>query len=322
MEATKTCKKCGETKLLSDFHLDANRKDGRTARCKPCERERKKEYERTRRKDPVFRARKAKFSARWHQTPEGARYRLAYRLKGYGLTLAAFEEMERIQGGLCAICLNPPDAPKLFVDHDHKTGEVRGLLCDSCNKGLGNFEDDLDRLARASAYLARNHRDMPEATDLARKTEEIASRDIGTMEDPPGSNRGERIEEYLAYTGLAPGNAYCASANSLWVHEAAAELGITPQLRKSGSALGLVRNNPELFFTEVTAADLPCIGINEDADHVHGHAFLIIGMDENGKFQTIDPNSNPAGAREGTGVWLLNRRTAADANRRGYIRIA
>jgi hypothetical protein len=163
-----------------------------------------------------------------------------------------------------------------------------------------------------------------EATDLARKTAEIASRDIGIMEDPPGSNRGPRIEEYLAYTGLPPGNAYCASANSLWVHEAAAELGITPQLKKSGSAIHLFDNNPDLQIAPdaLTAEDLPVIGINTDADHIHGHAFLIIGMDEKGTFQTVDPNSNPAGAREGIGVFLLNRRTTADANRRGYLRIA
>lgn len=145
------------------------------------------------------------------------------------------------------------------------------------------------------------------------------------MEDPPKSNRGARIEEYLAYTGLPPGNAYCASANSLWVHEAATELGVPPQFKKSGSAMHLWANNPDL---QIAAADLtpdmlPVVGINVDADHVHGHAFLVVGMDTaTGKLQTVDPNSDPAGSREGTGIWALDRRNIADANRVGYIRIA
>jgi hypothetical protein len=159
-----------------------------------------------------------------------------------------------------------------------------------------------------------------EATDLARKTEETAAPDVGIRE--VGSNRGPRIEQYLAYCDLGPGNAYCASACSLWVHEAAMVLGVTPKFRKSGSALGLVHNNPDLFTTTLTPDMLPCIGINEHSDHVHGHAFLIVGMSDGGTLQTIDPNSDPQGSREGTGVWLLGRRTTHDPERKGYIRIA
>jgi hypothetical protein len=100
-------------------------------------------------------------------------------------------------------------------------------------------------------------------------------------------------------------------------------MGIVPQFKKSGSALGVVRNNPDLFFTELTAADIPCLGVNEDADKIHGHCFLIIGLDEaTGTLSTIDPNSNEAGAREGLGVYLLHRRNVNDSNRKGYIRIA
>jgi hypothetical protein len=159
---------------------------------------------------------------------------------------------------------------------------------------------------------------------LARKTEEVASHDVGVLETPPKSNLGPRIEEYQDYTGIPHGSAYCASACSLWVHEAAAALGVIPVFKKAGSALHLWSNNPDLQIApaDLTPEMLPCIGINQDADHIHGHAFLIIGMDEKGVFQTIDPNSDPGGSREGTGVWLLNRRTTADAARVGYIRIA
>lgn len=144
------------------------------------------------------------------------------------------------------------------------------------------------------------------------------------METPPKSNLGPRIEEFQDYTGISHGSAYCASACSLWVHEAAAALGITPTFKKAGSALHLWSNNQDLQIAPdaLTAADLPVVGINQDADKIHGHAFLVIGLAEDGTLQTVDPNSDPAGSREGTGVWLLNRRNTSDTARVGYLRIA
>ncbi len=58
-----------------------------------------------------------------------------------------------MQGGGCAICGKRPGKVSLHVDHDHETGEVRGLLCVGCNNALGQFRDDLELLARASDYL-------------------------------------------------------------------------------------------------------------------------------------------------------------------------
>lgn len=58
-------------------------------------------------------------------------------------------------GGRCAICGEVPDAP-LCIDHDHKTGRVRGLLCSRCNLALGLVRDDPATLRRAAAYLANN----------------------------------------------------------------------------------------------------------------------------------------------------------------------
>ena len=58
--------------------------------------------------------------------------------------------MIEVQGGLCLICR---EKPAKHVDHDHATGKVRGILCFSCNRGLGKFEDDPSLLERAITYL-------------------------------------------------------------------------------------------------------------------------------------------------------------------------
>lgn len=80
-------------------------------------------------------------------------------LREYGVTLAWYQETLVAQGGACAICRKPPDPnnrnfPHLVIDHDHRTGTVRGLLCHLCNTGLGRVGDDLVRLRALMQYLA------------------------------------------------------------------------------------------------------------------------------------------------------------------------
>lgn len=72
--------------------------------------------------------------------------------KRYGLTKEAFLQLYESQAGGCAIC-GAPHA--LCVDHCHSTGVVRGLLCDSCNNGLGRFRDNPDSLRKAAEYLEK-----------------------------------------------------------------------------------------------------------------------------------------------------------------------
>jgi recombination endonuclease VII len=68
----------------------------------------------------------------------------------YGIGLGEVERMIEEQGGVCAICRSA--APR-DVDHDHETGEVRGILCSPCNSGMGLFKDNARRLRDAAAYL-------------------------------------------------------------------------------------------------------------------------------------------------------------------------
>jgi len=75
------------------------------------------------------------------------------RVKQYGLTLEAYEQMYKIQNGQCSICSQPKKI--LSVDHDHSTGRVRGLLCKSCNHGLGFFYDNIALLMKAKLYLEK-----------------------------------------------------------------------------------------------------------------------------------------------------------------------
>ena len=80
----------------------------------------------------------------------------AWRLRNlFGLTLDEYDEMWNEQGGVCAICEEPQKNRKLAVDHDHDTGEVRGLLCTSCNLGIGNLKDSIDILESAINYLGK-----------------------------------------------------------------------------------------------------------------------------------------------------------------------
>lgn len=128
-KTTKKCTKCRETKEKSEFYRTLSSCDGYEAQCKKC---------RKRRAPGV-----------------GRRYHLKH---VYGMDSNEFDAMLLDQGGKCAICgtTQPRGSHNVFhVDHDHLTGKVRALLCDCCNRGLGYFQDDLERLEAAAAYLRR-----------------------------------------------------------------------------------------------------------------------------------------------------------------------
>lgn len=136
------CTGCGLTLDRSMFGSDASRKSrgGRSYRCIPCAREHSKGCA---------------------LSPEAELKKVSDRFKArYGITLEDYEELCASQGGVCAICSRPPagqrkdgSLKRLHVDHDHRTGRVRGLLCFDCNTALGKFGDGVEMLKRAIAYL-------------------------------------------------------------------------------------------------------------------------------------------------------------------------
>jgi len=82
---------------------------------------------------------------RWHQ-----------RKHVYGITKSEYMLLFEIQNGLCAICKLPETQTKdLLVDHNHFTKQLRGLLCNKCNKGVGLFQDNPLVLHNAATYLER-----------------------------------------------------------------------------------------------------------------------------------------------------------------------
>lgn len=96
-----------------------------------------------------------------------ARARASHMQRTYGITLEQYTSIYDAQDGKCAICGTPGksratemtnhrksgDSGVLAVDHDHATGEVRGLLCRGCNQGIGNLRESADLLRKAAAYL-------------------------------------------------------------------------------------------------------------------------------------------------------------------------
>jgi hypothetical protein len=142
------CIKCGEEKLESGF--SPCRIEHSDYVCIECSREiRRIHYAAN--KD-VYKSRAKKWKAK---NPEKVkRSALRAKLKYlYNIDEEKFQRLSDAQNGLCAICGKPPRSSRLGVDHDHKTNEFRGLLCEKCNYGLGMFDDNTEYLSKAIKYL-------------------------------------------------------------------------------------------------------------------------------------------------------------------------
>lgn len=169
MEA-KPCRKCGDTKPLTEFHRASGTRDGHRGECKQCFRlAAKARYPEVRDKS-IERAKRwreqnlGRFQATQRvrrQRPENkAKEREAHLLRKYGITQAAYEALFAAQGGGCAICERPPlQGQPLHVDHDPESGAVRQLLCVCCNNGLRQFQEEPSLLMKAAGYLDRHSAD-------------------------------------------------------------------------------------------------------------------------------------------------------------------
>jgi hypothetical protein len=96
------------------------------------------------------------------QDPQQQNWRRIARV--YGLTKEGYFSLLTAQEKRCAICWQVP--AKLFVDHCHRTGKVRGLLCPRCNTGLSYFSDNADALVCAAYYLDFNDWELDELEEL------------------------------------------------------------------------------------------------------------------------------------------------------------
>lgn len=92
---------------------------------------------------------------KWSRLHKGACSPCGTRAAGYSLLIEEWLEFYEKQNGGCAICGRRNSIKELHIDHDHHTLEVRGLLCRTCNLGLGQFDDDRNLLLRAEVYLSR-----------------------------------------------------------------------------------------------------------------------------------------------------------------------
>ena len=147
---TKRCSRCERTLPLTAFHKNRSRRDGVCTYCIECH----SQYGRERyAKDPdrYFRQGQA-YRASAHGREVSRR---VYFKNKYGITLEQHKQRYIDQNGCCALCGKPMSYDRVYTDHDHETGKVRGLLCCSCNTGIGLLGDTFESVMQAAEYLGR-----------------------------------------------------------------------------------------------------------------------------------------------------------------------
>lgn len=111
---------------------------------------------------------RAAYMREWYKTEAGIRSAINQNLKhSFGMTIEDYEVLYHKQGGKCRICgvsrdCYDRDRDRLFVDHCHRTGRIRGLLCRNCNSGIGLFLDKKENLLNAIEYLREFQSDTEE----------------------------------------------------------------------------------------------------------------------------------------------------------------
>lgn len=147
---TKACSMCGVEKPLNEFSKTKQLKSGYKAHCKTCHNNINKKYysnEDNYRRQVLW--------AKANPESRKKSYRKNKIKKEYGLSWEEYLELVKKFNNQCGIC-GGKDSISLSIDHNHKTGKVRGLLCNNCNNGLGRFKDSTSLLNKAIDYLNKN----------------------------------------------------------------------------------------------------------------------------------------------------------------------
>jgi hypothetical protein len=179
--ALKRCRVCGQEKPRSDFYANPAYPDGYDSRCGDCcraasrdgwprrseqRRQREREWKQVN-AEKMLEYKQNSYLKRKRADPEKERaYRQdTYLKRKYGMTRQDYQRRFALQGGLCAICGKPGTRTTgpgpLQVDHDHRTGSVRGLLCHLCNWAIAFLGDTPEGLQRALEYLKGPTGDAP-----------------------------------------------------------------------------------------------------------------------------------------------------------------
>lgn len=167
---TKICSGCKKEKLISDFRKDSRRKGGFGSVCKKCANKiisnwRKENKDKVKRWSKAYYLKnKEKLNKRCRKDYQKNKERYIERSKVarlkrlFGLTPDDYNNIFDRQRGYCAVCGIHQSELKmaLAVDHSHKTGNVRGLLCGKCNRALGLANDDVSILLSMVDYLNEN----------------------------------------------------------------------------------------------------------------------------------------------------------------------
>lgn len=162
MEKLLRCSKCKELKPCSQYNKYSTISRGYSYACKECTklythrqdvRERRLKYHRE--YDKINWEKKKEY--RKQHTHEASERSKKHHFKvSYGLELEDYDRMLLDQNGKCAICGTSSPSGKynrFYIDHCHRTGKVRGLLCNTCNFALGAFKDSVENLQNAIKYL-------------------------------------------------------------------------------------------------------------------------------------------------------------------------
>ena len=162
----KKCIKCKIIKPIFEFTPRKERPRQYTVSCKYCRAKNAKNYrennhskvrmieKRYQTKNRIELNKKSRESLR-KKRKKNPDFDRAYKLKyTYGITIDEFNKILKKQEGKCVICrTDKPNGRGFCVDHDHKTGKVRGILCHSCNTGIGSLKDSVELLEKAIKYL-------------------------------------------------------------------------------------------------------------------------------------------------------------------------